>query len=150
MTAHALDVAGRLPFVHEAAPVRTAMTPTQIVVWLALAAALSAAAAGTRPVLLGAPSALLVSAAPEIAGRGDPGAVLEPGALLGALLQLLLVVAVVALAVVLERRIGLVVLGTTRLPSPLRAPVSRAILVRQVVDRMAEPRAPPAVVVTTT
>lgn len=149
-TAHALDVFGTLPFVHEATTVRTAMTPMQVVVWLALAAALSAVAASTRPVLFGAPAAVLVSAVPELAGRGDLGALFEPGALLGALLQLLLVVAVVALAVALERHLGLVLLGGLSLTSLPTEVFSRRSLGGPAVDRTGEPRAPPSLRVSTT
>jgi hypothetical protein len=149
-TGHALDAAGLLPFVHEAAPLRAAMTMTQLVLWLAVAGVLSALAATTRPLLVGAPAALLVSAAPELVGRGDPGALFEPGALCGALLQLLLVVSVVALAVLLERRIGLVVRRELRPPSHVREAVSLTSLVGTSVDRTGEPRAPPALLVPTT
>src|SRR3954466_7299726 len=103
--AHALDVTGSLPFVHETAEVRSAMSPAQVVRWLALAAGIGAVAASTRLLLVGVPGALLVSATPELIGRGDPGAIAEPGAILGALVQVLLLLAVVALALVLERRL---------------------------------------------
>ena len=149
-TAHALDVSGRLPFVHESEAVRTAMSPAQVVLWLALAAALSALAARTRPLLVGAPAAVVVSGMPELLGRHDPGAVLEPGALLGALLQLLLVVAVVTLAVVLERRLALLVVDTLPVPAAL-ARAQRPFSPRAGrVDGTAAPRAPPGRVVVTT
>lgn len=149
-TGHALDATGRLPFVHEAVQVRAAMTPMQVLVWLGLAAGLSGLAASTRPLLVGAPAALLVSGTPELLGRGDPGALFEPGALLGALLQLLLVVAVVALAVVLERRIALMVHREIGSPSDAREVASLKSLAGMSVDRTGEPRAPPAHLVTTT
>lgn len=142
-TGHYLDATGRLPFVHEAVAVRTAMSPAQVVIWLALAAVLSAVAATTRVLLVGAPGALLVSAAPELIGRGDPGALVEPGALLGALAQLVLLLAVVAVALVLERR--LFMLRRPRLSTsyecgrPARSPSA----VPSVVDRTAAPRGPP-------
>lgn len=149
-TAHALDVSGRLPFVHESDAVRTAMTPAQVVAWLALAGALSALAARTRPVLVGAPAALFVSGAPELLGRHDPGAVFEPGALLGALLQLLLVVAIVALAVALERRILLFGVAAIAPPSQVRRPRTQESFRATLVDRTAAARAPPGRVVATT
>jgi hypothetical protein len=149
-TGHALDMSGRLPFVHESEGVRTAMTPAQVAIWLAVAAGLSALAARTRPWLVGAPAALAVSGTPELIGRHDPGAVLEPGALLGALLQLLLVVAVVALAVALERRIVLFVVAAIALPSQLGRPRGRRGLRAGVVDRTAAPRAPPEQAAATT
>src|SRR3954447_866909 len=68
VTAHALDATGRLPFVHESVDVRTAMSPAQLVAWLAIAAAVSALAATTRVLVVGVPGALLVSAAPELLG----------------------------------------------------------------------------------
>jgi hypothetical protein len=149
-TGHALDVSGRLPFVHESEGVRTAMTPAQVTVWLLAAAGLSALAARTRPWLVGAPAALAVSGTPELIGRHDPGALVEPGALLGALLQLLLVVAVVALAVALERRIALFVVPALALPTQLSRPRRRQRLRAGLVDRTAAPRAPPGQAATTT
>ena len=149
-TGHALDAAGTLPFVHEAASVRMAMSPLLTAAWLALAAGLSAFAARTRPVLVGAPAALVVSAAPELAGRGDPGALFEPGAMLGAVLQLLLVVAVVALAVVLQRRLGLLFVAELGLPGCGHELRSFRALVGLGVDRTGEPRAPPVVRMSTT
>ena len=121
-TAHALDVTGRLPFVHESVTVRMAMSPVQVVLWLLCAAGFSALAARTRPWLVGAPGALAVSAAPELIGRHDPGAIVEPGALLGALLQLLLVVAIVAVAVMLERRLVLLLITPLAVPARRRRP----------------------------
>lgn len=149
-TGHALDAAGKLPFVHEAASVRLAMSPLQTAAWLALAAGLSAFAARTRPLLVGAPAALVVSAAPELAGRGDPGALFEPAAMLGALVQLLLVVAVVALAVVLERRLALLRVAGLGLYAGGQEIRSLRTLVGLAVDRTGGPRAPPVVRMSTT
>src|SRR3954464_6880972 len=118
--AHALDVTGSLPFVHETADVRSAMSPAQVVVWLALAAGIGALAASTRLLLVGVPGALLVSATPELIGRGDPGAIAEPGAILGALVQVLLLMAVVAMALLLERRLHIF------RPQPLTRPAHTA------------------------
>lgn len=100
---HALDRAGQLPLVHEDVAVRTAMSPGLVICWLLVAATLSALAAATGPLLLGAPCALLVAGAPELLGRHDIGAVTEPGAVAGALVQWLLIAAVVALMLVAER-----------------------------------------------
>ena len=149
-TGHVLDVSGRLPFVHESEGVRTAMTPVQVAVWLALAAGLSALAARTRPWVVGAPAALAVSATPEMIGRHDPGALLEPGALLGALLQLLLVVAIVALAVAVERRLAVLIVHVPLLPAAAPRPRRRISLRTARVDDTAAPRAPPGRVVVTT
>lgn len=149
-TAHALDETGRLPFVHEAVAVRTAMSPAQVVVWLVAAAAVSALAASTRVLLVGVPGALFISAAPELIGRGDPGAIGEPGAILGALLQVLLLLAVVALALVLERRRRLFrPRPLTRPAHPVR-PVRLPAVVELLVDAIAAPRAPPLCVQSTT
>jgi hypothetical protein len=149
-TAHALDVTGRLPLVHESLDVRTAMSPAQVVMWLLSAAAISALAVTTRVLLVGVPGALLVSAAPELVGRGDPGAIAEPAAILGALVQVLLLLAVVGLALVLERRLGIF------RPQPLNRPAHTAPqgallpVVHLVVDGIAAPRAPPGCVQSTT
>jgi hypothetical protein len=144
VTGHALDVTGRLPFVHEAVAVRTSMSVTQVVLWLLGAAVVSAAAACTRVLVVGVPGALLVSGTPELLGRHDPGAVFEPGALLGAVVQVLLVVAVVAVAMVLQRRLEVLrhprlIRAVDRRVSPSRPP-----LVPVLVDRIAAPRGPPA------
>ena len=149
-TAHALDVSGLLPLVHESESVRTAMSPVQVAIWLALAAALSALAARTRPLLVGAPAALAVSGGPELLGRHDPGAVVEPGALLGALLQLLLVVAAVALAMLLERRIVPLAVDATLVPAAVESPRQQVCLAVSRVDGTAAPRAPPGRVVVMT
>ena len=142
-TAHALDVSGRLPFVHETSDVRTAMTPAQVALWLALAAGLSALAASTRVLLVGVPGALLVSATPELIGRHDPGAIGEPGALLAALVQVLLLLAVVAVAVVLQRRLPPLRPQQLARCAPALRPAPPPAVVQLVVDRTAAPRAPP-------
>jgi hypothetical protein len=103
---HALDQAGQLPLVHEQADVRTAMSPALIACWLLLAAALSALAAASRPLLVGAPAALVVSAVPELVGRHDVGAVMEPGAIVGSVVQWLLIAVVVTVALLAERQLG--------------------------------------------
>ena len=141
---HAMDVAGQLPFVEEAEHVRTAMTPTMTVGWLALAALLAGTAAATRVVAVGVPAAVLVSGFPELWGRHDLGAVAEPGALLGALLQVLLLLAIVAAALLVQDRLtnttaAVVLSRPTRPPLPLH-PVRRAT--RTTVVRRS--RAPPA------
>jgi hypothetical protein len=145
VTGHLLDRAGLLPFVHETAAVRTAMSPVQVAGWLLLAGVLAALAAATRPLVVGAPVAAVVSGTPELLGRHDPGAVLEPAALLGALLQVLLVVAVVALAVALERRV--LPLRITSFCAPVAALPSsvRRRLAPRLVDATAAPRGPPVV-----
>src|SRR3954447_17791727 len=142
-TAHVLDETGRLPFVHESLNVRTAMSPAQVVVWLIAAAVMSALAVTTRVLLVGVPGALLVSAAPELIGRGDPGAIAEPGAILGALLQVLLLLAVVALALVLERRLGIFRPHPLSRPAHEALPVALDRRVHLLVAGRAAPRAPP-------
>jgi hypothetical protein len=108
-----------------------------------LAAAVGYIAATTRVLVVGVPGALLVSAAPELLGRRDPGAIAEPGALLGALVQVLLLLSVVAVALLLERRLCL------SRPDPLSRPASEARqvallpVVHLLVDGIAAPRAPP-------
>src|SRR4051812_3197771 len=148
--AHALDATGSLPFVHETADVRSAMSPAQVVVWLALAAGIGAIAASTRLLLVGVPGALLVSATPELIGRGDPGAIAEPGAILGALVQVLLLFAVFAMALALERRLSQV--QPERLTCPVHPPLHLSLqpVVHLVVDGIAAPRAPPLCVQSTT
>lgn len=149
-TAHALDVTGRLPFVHEAVAVRTSMSPAEVALWLLVAAAVSAVAACTRVVLVGVPGALLVSGAPELLGRHDPGAVFEPGALMGAVVQLLLILAVAAVALLLQRRLA--VLRPTAVIDVVdgRPQPSPQEVCSPVVDEIAAPRGPPALVVSTT
>jgi hypothetical protein len=103
LLAHALDAAGQLPFVHETAGVRTAMGPATVAAWLLLTAVVMALAASTRPVLVGGPGTLLTAGLPELLSRHDPGAIFEPGALLGALLQWLLLLTLIAMVLVAER-----------------------------------------------
>src|SRR3954454_16187673 len=95
--APALDVAGLLPFVHETADVRNAMSPTMTAGWLVLTALLCALTA-RQPATAGAAAALLIGGLAELAGRLDPGAMFEPAAVSGALLQWLLLVLVLTLA----------------------------------------------------
>ncbi|MBV9368635.1 MAG: hypothetical protein JO074_02295 [Frankiales bacterium] len=103
LLAHALDTNGLLPFVRESSNVRTAMTPLAVVLWLALTATVvGLAAASRRPALLGAPASLASAGLPELIGRHDIGALLEPGAILGALLQWLLLLVVVAVALMVR------------------------------------------------
>jgi hypothetical protein len=144
-TGHALDVSGRLPFVHESGDVRLAMQPLAVVVWLSLAAALAAFAATTRLLLVGVPAALLVSATPELWGRGDPGALLEPGALLGAALQVLLLLVLVSAALVVEAKLRLPVLGwhTSVPPRPPLASHPRRVAARTIA--VFQQRGPPLV-----
>ena len=109
LLAHALDVTGNLPFVHETADVRAAMGTAAVVLWLALTAlAVGLAAASRKPALLGAPASLASAGLPEMIGRHDLGAVLEPGAMLGALLQWLLLLVIVGLAVAASRVLRIV------------------------------------------
>jgi len=147
---HALDAAGMLPGVHEAANVRSGMGPIATFAWLVLAGSLAWLAARTRPALVGGSAALLVSAIPELVGRHDPGAIVEPGAMAGALVQWLLLLAVVAVAVVVDRWLA------ARAPSPyldlpwqqlLAAAIST---VTRLVDRRGRPRAPPVVLLPVT
>lgn len=144
--AHAFDIAGVLPGVHETAAVRTAMGPAPTVVWLMLAGGLAWLAVRTRPALVGGTSALVISAVPELMVRHDPGAIGEPGAIAGALMQWLLLMAVFAIAVVVDRSLSV---GTGQSPYRIyfwqltsvgadRSPTS-------IVDRRGRPRAPPAV-----
>jgi hypothetical protein len=143
---HALDAAGLLPGVHETADVRTAMGPVATVVWLALAGALAWLAARTRPAIVGGSAALVVSAIPELLGRHDIGAVVEPGAMSGALVQWLLLLAVVAIAVVVDRWLA-VHPPSSYLALPWQQSiVGRSRNVSRLVDRRGRPRAPPVVV----
>jgi hypothetical protein len=127
LLAHALDVSGRLPFVHETGDVRDAMGPVAVVVWLALTALVVGLAAASRwPALLAAPASLASAGLPELIGRHDLGAVFEPGAMLGALLQWSLLLVVLALAVVATRVLRLTPFTaggpTVRLPLLLSRP----------------------------
>ena len=147
---HALDASGMLPGVHEAIGVRTGMGPLATVAWLALAGALGWLAARTRPALVGGTAALLVSAIPELVGRHDLGAIAEPGAMAGALVQWLLLLLVVAIAVVVDRWLA-VQAPTTYLDLPRQATVSSGSRhVSQLVDRRGRPRAPPDVLLPAT
>jgi hypothetical protein len=142
---HALDVAGMLPGVHEAAGVRAGMGPLATVAWLGLAGALAWLAARTRLALVGGTAALLVSAVPELVGRHDPGAIAEPGALAGALVQWLLLLAVVAIVVVVDHWLA-VKAPTSYLDLPRQTTiVGRSRNVSLLVDRRGRPRAPPVV-----
>ena len=142
-TAHALDEAGLLPGVHESAGVRGAMGPGLTVAWLALAGLMAWYAARTRPAVVGGGCALVLSAIPEMVGRHDPEAIVEPGAIAGALFQWLLLLAVLALLVAVDRWLAV------RAPaSYLDVPRQPAFLalrrdIARLVDRRARPRAPP-------
>ncbi|MDQ1747113.1 MAG: hypothetical protein QOD07_1376 [Frankiaceae bacterium] len=147
LAAHALDASGRLPFVHETANVRGAMSPLAVALWLALTALLvGLAASSRRPTLVGAPAALASAGIPELIGRHDIGAVVEPSAMLGAVVQWLLLLVVVALAVVASR-----VLRTRPLlrwtPAAGRTFVApyRARFAVQPFDWSRRPRGPPVV-----
>lgn len=145
-TTHALDAAGLLPGVHETAEVRTAMGPAVSVGWLLLAGALAWLAVRTKPAVVGGTSALVVAAIPELVGRHDPGAIGEPGAIAGALMQWLLLLAVVAVAVVADRSLSL-----RRVPASYVLVASQPSSlgddhnVTRLVDRRGRPRAPPPV-----
>ena len=143
---HALDEAALLPGVHEAADVREAMTPLLMAGWLALAAALGLLSARTRPVPVGAGSAVVVAAIPELVGRHDAGAVAEPGALAGALLQWLVLLAVLALLVAADRLTPVLVRSTFHLGhSVLAVRPSGRVPGHLAVDQ-GRPRAPPCCV----
>ena len=141
---HALDVNGLLPFVHESGDVRGAMGPLAVALWLALTAVLvGLAASSRRPALLGAPAALVSAGLPEIVGRHDIGAVVEPGAMLGAFVQWLLLVVVVALAVAASRVLRLAPL-VARSPAVRLVPAALPIAVPHVAARWRlHSRAPP-------
>lgn len=141
-TAHALDVAGLLPGIHETSDVRSGLGPLATVGWLALAGGLAWVAARTRPALVGGTCALVVAAIPELVGRHDIGAVAEPGAIAGALLQWLLLLAVVAVAVVLAR--SFVARAPSYVDRPWHpAPVYVPDVRNRLVPRRGRPRAPP-------
>src|SRR4051812_14519984 len=144
VVAHALDAAGLLPFVHESVEVRTGMSPVATVCWLGLAAVLAAVTA-MRPATAGAAAALVIGGLPELAGRQDPGAMFEPAAMAGALLQWLLLVLVLSVAYAVHTRL------TTTQPSPTALPAIRLTtsprprrLRRHVTGRSGLTRAPPA------
>jgi hypothetical protein len=142
-SAHALDEAGLLPGVHESAAVREAMGPVLTLGWLGLAGLLAWLAARTKPALVGGAAALAVSAVPELVGRHDPGAIAEPGALAGALVQWLLLLAVLAVLLVIDRSLA-VRRPTTLLDGPHQpAAVAFHRDITRLVDRRARPRAPP-------
>ena len=131
LLAHALDASGRLPFVHEAGDIRGAMGPLAIALWLTITAVVVGLAVASRwPALLAAPASLASAGLPELIGRHDPGAVFEPGAIVGALLQWSLLLVVLALAVVASRvlRLSPLVAGgpLVRMPAlsarPIRSP----------------------------
>lgn len=141
--AHVLDEAGLLPGVHEAVNVRASMSPAVTLGWLALAGALGWLAAQRGPIRIGAPAALLVSAVPELVGRHDIGAVVEPGAIAGALVQWLLLLVVVAVVVVASRCSFVVLVpsyGATVWPSPSDSAQQEHA---HVIDRRGRPRGPP-------
>jgi hypothetical protein len=142
---HALDAAGLLPGVHETAEVRTAMGPALWAGWLLFAGGLAGLAVRTRPALVGGASALLVSAVPELVGRHDPGAVAEPGAMSGALVQWLLLLALVAVAVVVDRSLSPWSAPASYLVAWLKPSPSRRLAMTRLVDRRGRPRAPPVV-----
>src|SRR3954469_15076680 len=116
--AHTLDAVGLLPFVHESVEVRTAMSSTTTLCWLALAAGLSAITA-RRPATAGAAAALVIGGLPELAGRHDPGAMFEPAAMAGAVLQWLLLLLVLSVAYAVHTRL------TSTQPPPLVVPALR-------------------------
>lgn len=147
---HALDAAGLLPGVHEAAGVRTGMGPLATVAWLVLAGVLAWLAARTRPALVGGSAALIVSAIPELIGRHDPGAIAEPGAMSGALVQWLLLLAVVAIAVIVDRWLA-VQAPSSYLDVPWQQPAFATCgNATRLVDRRGRPRAPPLVLLPAT
>jgi hypothetical protein len=142
--AHALDVAGLLPFVHESVEVRTGMGAAATIGWLALAAVLAALTA-RRPATAGAVAALVIGGLPELAGRHDPGAMFEPSAMAGALLQWLLLVLVLSIAYAVHTRL------TTSEPSPTALPTLRLTTslrrrrhFGRTTGRSGRTRAPPA------
>jgi len=142
--AHALDAAGLLPFVHESVEVRTAMSPGVTAGWLLLAAALTAATA-MRPTTAGAAAALVIGGLPELAGRHDPGAMFEPAAMAGALLQWLLLVLVLSVAYAVHARLTTSRLSPPALPllrSPPALPLRRTFCSSRT-GRSGRTRAPP-------
>src|SRR3954453_7297286 len=144
VVAHSLDVTGLLPFVHESVGVRTAMTPAATLCWLALAAALAAVTA-RRPATAGAAAALAVGGLPELAGPVGPGAMFEPAAMAGALLQWLLLVLVLSVAYAVHTRLTTSELAPTALPT-LRLTTSprRPRPFCRIAGRSGRTRAPPA------
>ena len=141
--AHALDVAGLLPGVHETANVRGGLSAPVTVGWLGLAAALSLLAAKRGVVRVGAPASLLVAALPELIGRHDIGALVEPGAVAGALLQWLLLLAVAAAVVVATRGTFVVLAPSFGTIAWLTPTASQERARSHVLDHRGRPRAPP-------
>ena len=144
LLAHALDAAGLLPFVHESVGVRTAMSPGLTAGWLVLTAALCALTA-RRPATAGVVAALVIGGLPELAGRLDPGAMFEPAAVAGALLQWLLLVLVLSLAYAVHSRLSTSVLPHVAAPtfhSPVPWPTRP--LASRLASRSGRTRAPPA------
>src|SRR3954469_10126033 len=144
VVAHTLDATGLLPFLHESAEVRNAMSPVATVTWLLLAAALTAFTA-KRPATAGAAAALVIGGLPELAGRLDPGAMFEPAAMAGALLQWLLLVLVLSGAYAVHTQ------PTASAPAPTAVPVLPLTTSHRprrpygrVTGRSGRTRAPPA------
>lgn len=144
--ARALDVAGLLPGVHEGEAVRGGMGPAATTLWLLLAASLAWLVGVMARLWVGVAVCVFVSGIPELVTRHDPEAMGEPGALMGALVQLLLLLMVLALAIVIESG-----LRRTRPPVPAwqrhRAPLPLVDLCRPRTGLRldANPRGPPTV-----
>lgn len=141
--AHVLDVAGLLPGVHEAANIRGGMSVPVTVGWLGIAAGLSLLAAKRGLVRVGAPASLFVAALPELMGRHDIGAVVEPGAVAGALLQWLLLLAVAAVVVVATRGAFVVLAPSFGTIAWLTPTASQERARSHALDHRGRPRAPP-------
>jgi hypothetical protein len=145
LLAHALDANGLLPFVHETGDVRGAMGPLAVALWLALTAvAVGLAASSRRPALCGAPASLASAGLPELIGRHDIGALFEPSAMLGALLQWLLLLVVVALAVVASHVLRLAPLVAHRPAAGNPAPAPGSVRPYVAPGWRLRSRAPPA------
>jgi hypothetical protein len=84
--------------------VRHGMGPGATALWLSLAAVLAAASA-RRPLMAGV-AAVVVAGVPELLVRHDPGAMLEPAALAGALMQWTLLLLVIAVALAVQTRLS--------------------------------------------
>ena len=78
---------------------------TQRRIAFAMSAVLSAVSA-RRPLTMGMAGAVVVAGIPELAGRHDPGAMFEPGALTGALMQWVVLLLVIAVAVAVEAHLA--------------------------------------------
>jgi hypothetical protein len=143
--ARVLDVTGRLPGVHESEAVRGGMGPGLTLAWLLLAAVLAGLVGVTRKAWVGVAVCVFVSGVPELVTRHDPEAMGEPGALMGALVQLLLLLVVLALVVAL----GIGVRAQLRCATwqRHRAPLPALVLFfRRAPRRLdANPRGPPAI-----